>query len=255
MAETKKIVINIGASELAACVGLNPYKNPSEVFVSILSKYFPERGIQTDAQKAKALLENNQLGNELEKEIKEKAGSINPETLQEKVKEAQTKLKNSFSGKDKELVNSYLQSTANTIQGTKCEDDTAQKLKEQGVCTQLVEDHAFYRMPILETSELKFQLVGRIDRIDIQEDGTKTLIEIKNRARKLFGEVKEYEEVQVQAYLQLLNLTQAKLVEQYPKTNSMNVFSIQRDQERWDTELFPKLVAFCQSSEETIQGK
>lgn len=248
--EQKRLTITIGASEVAACIGLNPYKTADDVMTALWSKHHPERGIQTNDQKAKALLATSEMGSALVTELKSQAGEIAPTDLQNKVADIKEQLKTTFTGKDKAIVESYLQTKANTVQGTKCEDKTAIKLVEQGTCTKLMEDSTFYRHTLLKTDHHTFTIVGKIDRFDIGDDGTKTLIEIKNRAKRLFGCLKEYEHIQVQTYLQLVQLEKAKLVEQYPQSDTLNVFPIEKNQQWWEETILPGLIAFCQRVEE-----
>lgn len=56
-----------------------------------------------------------------------------------------------------------------------------------------------------------FEVVGKFD--GFADDGT--LVEIKNRMRRLFGVVKEYENVQVHIYMKMANVTNAHLVEKF----------------------------------------
>jgi hypothetical protein len=75
--------------------------------------------------------------------------------------------------------------------------------------------------------------------------GETILVEVKSRMKKLFKEIREYENVQVQAYFQMLpgNIRNAKLIEQYQgETNEMN---IERDDDLWLKTLRPSLLAFC----------
>jgi len=71
------------------------------------------------------------------------------------------------------------------------------------------------------------------------------LIEIKNRARGLFNHVKSYEMVQVQAYLQMMDLQEARLIEQH--NNDRKHYLIQRDDDLWHGKVLPKLVNFCKT--------
>jgi hypothetical protein len=89
--------------------------------------------------------------------------------------------------------------------------------------------------------------VGKIDRLQVEEDGTKTLIEIKNRVNRLFYKVKDYENIQVQCYLQLLDLERAKLIEHYKKEDALNTLLIVRDRDMWEGVIRPKLVEFCKT--------
>ena len=53
---------------------------------------------------------------------------------------------------------------------------------------------------------------GKIDGVAIKDDN-KILIEIKNRTKTLFGELKDYEKPQIQMYLKLMELEKGHLVE------------------------------------------
>ena len=91
---------------------------------------------------------------------------------------------------------------------------------------------------------------GKIDAID---DDKTLLIEIKNRVNRLFYRVPFYEHVQVQAYLELLDLDKGVLVEclktsdtaqdRGPPT-SVNVIPVERDRTLWRTDIVPKLQGF-----------
>jgi hypothetical protein len=87
--------------------------------------------------------------------------------------------------------------------------------------------------------------VGRVDRIQLNEDGSRTLVEIKNRANKLFGRVRDYENLQCQTYLQMLkDIQYCRLIEQY--NNEKKAYLIEKDTEKWTNEVVPKLQNFCE---------
>jgi hypothetical protein len=100
-------------------------------------------------------------------------------------------------------------------------------------------------MKICEIEGTVYKVVGRVDRIQLNEDGTKTLVEIKNRANKLFGRVRDYENVQCQTYLQMLKtIRYCRLVEQY--NDEKKGYLIEKDDEKWETTILPKLQNFCE---------
>jgi hypothetical protein len=127
-----------------------------------------------------------------------------------------------------------------TNHGTEAEDKTAD-LDEH----ELHKDDKFYTFKIINIEGTQYEICGRIDRYQIREDGTKVLVEIKNRARGLFNHVKSYEMVQVQAYLQMMGLQEARLIEQH--NNDRKHYIIQRDDELWNKKVLPKLVSFCKT--------
>ena len=246
----KRISITIGASDVAACIGLNPYKSQDDMMKTIMSKYFPKKGIKTNTEKAVELLATSDIGTQINLDIYNQAGNIKTSVMNDIVKDAADTLENVFQGEDKKIVLDYLQSKANTTHGIRNEDKTAQSIVENGLGTKLIEDHTFHRFTLYETEKYKFHLVGRIDRLDVEEDGTTTLIEIKNRVNRLFNCVKEYEHIQIQTYLHLLDLEKANLIEQYRDQSSMNAFPIERTRELWNNTILPGLVAFCMNVEE-----
>tara|TARA_R110002074_G_scaffold43888_2_gene114234 strand:+ start:1091 stop:1936 length:846 start_codon:yes stop_codon:yes gene_type:complete len=66
-----------------------------------------------------------------------------------------------------------------------------------------------------------FKVVGKFD--GFTDSGK--LVEIKNRVRRLFGEVKEYESVQVHVYMKMAEVDTAHLVERFEdKINILDVF-------------------------------
>jgi hypothetical protein len=82
-----------------------------------------------------------------------------------------------------------------------------------------------------------------VDLIVVAADGSRTLVEIKNRTRRLFKSLCEYENVQVQVYLHMLGLTKAKLIEQYNSTT--NTIEVDRDEEMWANVIWPGVVSFA----------
>jgi len=71
------------------------------------------------------------------------------------------------------------------------------------------------------------------------------LIEVKSRMHKLFRQVRGYEAIQIQAYLQMLprQVKRARLVEQYmEETHSMVV---ERNDQQWNSTVKPALLQFC----------
>jgi hypothetical protein len=134
----------------------------------------------------------------------------------------------------------HIRKTLFTNHGTRNEKKTADT-----DIANLVEDDTFYTYDICEIEGTKYRIVGRIDRLQINEDGTRTLVEIKNRARGLFNTVRDYEEVQCQTYLQMLqDIEYCRLVEQY--NDEKRAYLIQRDDEKWKNDILPKLHNFCE---------
>ena len=136
----------------------------------------------------------------------------------------------------------HIRTQVYTKHGTLSEQNTSSKVMvdEQVV---LRTDDSFYTIDVCKLGTNRFVVVGKVDRIEENPDGTRTLVEIKNRANRLFGEVVEYEFIQIQVYLKMLGLTEARLVEQY--NDQVLSHKVVFDAEMWETQIMPGLEAFC----------
>ena len=140
----------------------------------------------------------------------------------------------------KKMVNDHMRKMIYTTHGTRAEDNTAD-LDESNLFT----DEKFYSMKIIDIEGTIYEIVGRIDRYQENDDGSRTLVEIKNRTKTLFKKVRDYEMIQVQTYLQMLGLEKARLVEQY--NNERLSYSIDVNHDQWNNQINPKLINFCQT--------
>lgn len=244
---TKNIGVNkiiIKASEVAACIGKNPYKKPYEISDEIWKKYCPETftGITKTDQAKTYLSKSKEAQDALTSAIASKTEkSDDTQTI---IKSAEERINSdtSLTMSEKREVNSYIRSKINTNFGTRSEDKTSAKVEAaEGVV--LMKDDNFYSIDITIINGTRYVITGKIDRIEAQSDGSRVLVEIKNRTRGLFNAVRVYEMIQVQTYLQMLKLDTARLIEQYNDETSSNI--INRDQNYWDVDVMPKLVEFC----------
>lgn len=113
------------------------------------------------------------------------------------------------------------------------------------------EDLDFYKSQagVVENEHGSFPwfIGGKIDGITRDR---RTLIEIKNRVNRLFRIIPQYESIQVQVYLQLLGLDKAILVECLKTKEhnvlreNVNVISVNRDSEKWEADIAPRLEGF-----------
>ena len=238
----RKIILK--ASEVAACIGKNPYKNRGDVMDELWKKYSPSTftGV-TKTDRALKLLESSSEAQEaLVTAISTRADqSTDTQVI---VKEATEKIQanaNLNMSQKRELVD-HIRSSVYTTFGTRHEDRTSVKV-EQVEGTKLVKDDSFYELNVATLCGTKYTVVGKIDRIEEHADGSRVLIEIKNRTRGLFNSVRPYEMIQVQTYLQMLGLDNARLIEQYQDEVSSQ--AVAKDQFMWDNTVQPKLVEFC----------
>jgi len=234
----KRIIIK--ASEVAAAVGKNPYKTPGEVRDEIWKKYSPStfKGETKTDRVEKALGSSKEAQKILVDAVSTHAKSSDDVTKIFEKARARIQSDASLTTVQKTEVTEHVRSKVYTNHGIRSEDRTSEKV-EADEKTKLVRDESFYQLNIWEN----FQIVGRIDRIEEKSDGSRVLVEIKNRTRRLFNKVPEYEYIQIQTYLQMLDLDQARHIEQF--NNQVNSTDISRDDEFWEREVLPVLVQFC----------
>jgi hypothetical protein len=232
------------ASEVAAILGKNQYKPRQEVLDELWKKYSPETFLgKTKRDKAEeALAASDAARNVLKSALSVKAvDSAHVQTVFSEAKAA-INSDSKLSETQKAEVIEHLRSKVYTTHGTRSEDKTSDKVAtEQNV--RLVKDNSFYNYEVCTLGDTTFVVTGKIDRIEEREDGSRILVEIKNRTNRLFRRVVEYEFIQVQVYLQMLGLVHARLVEQY--NNQVLSHDISRDEELWVNVIVPGLEAFC----------
>jgi hypothetical protein len=257
----KNKLVSIPASEVAAAIGMNPYKPPDEVFTNLWNKWSPETFIgQTKiAEQFEALSRLSP-----DKQDLMQAAS---KTVVKDAKEATQLLSNATSiiersadiaNDDKEKVIELLKTQISTGHGTRTEDKVVEKVsRDEGITFQ--RDTELYSVPIIhfdedDASGREFVVRGKIDRLQVDEDGELVLVEVKSRMKRLFHEVREYEWVQVQCYLQMLpqQIRKAKLIEQYLEDTATH--EIERDDDFWQNEIEPALVRFCVELDTAMEG-
>ena len=258
----KNKLVSIPASEVAAAIGMNPYKPPDEVFTNLWNKWSPETftGQTKMAEQFEAL---SRLSPD-----KQELMQVASKTVAKDAKEATQLLNNATSiieksteiaNEDKEKVIELLKTQVSTGHGTRTEDKVVDKVsRDEGITFQ--RDTELYSVPIIDFEEeeggegREFVVRGKIDRLQMDEDGELVLVEVKSRMKRLFHEVREYEWVQVQCYLQMLpqQIRKAKLIEQYLDETATH--EIDRDDEYWQDEIQPALVRFCVELNAAMDG-
>ena len=287
-------MITINASEIAALVGKNPYKDPEEAIQDLLNRNV-HKTPDTETQRTLEICKDDKDAQRLHQEMvararhtksSEEAARVKTEYHQkiegvEKSRVAQIgqehdqsvkKIDEEFEKKTREactrgqkiqvqaekadaiieVQSQVLKKThevqsqmthmknvgtrkTNTSFGTRHEGDVGEMYhKQTGLRIEKDNARKFWEfMP-------GFGIVGRFD--GFNEEGT--LVEIKNRMRRLFGTVVEYEKVQVHVYMAMSRKTQAQLVERYQ--DQIMVHEVEFDQQFMDGVL-DELKDICKS--------
>ena len=231
-------------SDIGASVDMCGFKKPREIIDNLWKKYHPVnfQGQTKDQEKITALeLSPSVIQNVYSNAV---VFSGNSGEVQDAFKKAEEVIgaNTEMSQEQKNLVTQHIRKTLYTNHGIACEELTARTMETQGV---LEEDPTFYKLPLCKILGTEYILCGRIDRVEVMPDGSRNLVEIKNRTKCIFNKVRDYENAQVQAYLQMnRDWRYARLVEQY---NSESVsHTIQRDDIYW-TNLVEKMTEFCRA--------
>lgn len=241
----------IYASQVAMCIGSNRHKKISDAVLLVWQRIAPHsfwdamkrNNLKTDEDVLRALMEKHgEVRALVDKSLTEAAHSSTEvatcysSTLAE-LEQAD------LGEQDKELVGTVLRKNLYTNYGTAAEPRVLQHIREH-MNIPCHTDPTFYKVCLGEVDGVPWHVGGKIDAMS--DDGA-LLIEIKNRVNRLFYRAPAYEAVQVQTYLELLDVSQGALVECLKsETGAMqtNVIPIARDKAFWKHEVVPKLQRF-----------
>ena len=248
----------IYASELAVITGHNQYKDVSEIIVKIWQKNFPDDYEAIIAEAGVVVESTDEFINRISKEnninIKEKMKAClgsNDVVDMNKAKLEILKKFDTIPEKDKKLVQSCITEKTNTNFGTKHENSGVAKYTEiYGDKVNTVD--TFFKRHMFKTEHNWF-VGGKID--GINDDNV--LIEVKNRMNRLFYKLRDYEKVQIYAYMYILELENAKLVECFKKSKecTINVIDVEFEQDFWENEISMKVEKFIKQFESFLKSK
>jgi hypothetical protein len=132
--------------------------------------------------------------------------------------------------------------TAVALESAACRVSATRHAAKRARVSSLVEDLETHELLIGEFHGFRCVVRGKIDRVEETSEGRR-LIEIKKRTQRLFHQVRSYENVQVQVYLQMLDLPRAQLWEMCG--DELEKHDVARDDELYATCILPRLRAFC----------
>ena len=232
-----KVVLK--ASEVASMIDKNRFKKPDEVMMNLWCKYSPQtfKGKTKEQLALEAIGESLIAGSLLDDAQRFK--STDSSSVEQKARAITNQLISRSGLEDTKLdaAKEYIRKTLYTNHGIRHEDKTAE------VDPNFKVDDTFYRYDVCTIEGTRYEIVGRIDRLVSNDDGSLSIVEIKNRTRGLFNAVRDYEEVQCQTYMEMLNIESCKLIEQY--NDQMCTHLIKRNRDEW-ANVLPKLKNFCE---------
>ena len=241
------------ASYVASCVGQNPYesladklescwlKRDSQSYFKFVNLYKPK---DSYLKKVKLLKKSKSSS-----EAKEAQNIQNDTSLsvEEKVSKIRKIEKTTLSKEEHELLIKDVKSNVSTKHGI---------AKEQSALDIYADSTGQVVGKIDKLMEKEYGTIivnGKVDGIVQYTSGEYKIVEIKNRTRRLFGKVVNYEYCQVQCYLYIHNQKFCDLVENYK--GKINIFTIERDDDFIKSMLnvlveFDKLIGTFQYSTE-----
>lgn len=234
----KKVWVSV--SDVGTIIGKCKFNGESEILDKLLSKYFPEKFEEyTREYKQRMIIKDSPKSQEVISQAIDTETNTSDEvnTLFESVKDTIMVIPE-LCKEEKYEVCEYIRKVLNTRHGDKSEPITAEKLGN------LEKDEKFYRHKITTIHGTDYILCGRIDGFMTEEDGSRTLYEIKNRTRQLFNKVRDYELTQVNCYLNMTKTKKAKLVEMF--NNEMKSYDISANHEEFKSYL-STLENFCRA--------
>lgn len=240
------------ASNLAACVGMNRYKGTHEALEDLWQKLdvqgyraaFARNARQTKKDALDAALKTNAKVVEAVAEALQTENSSSSDTVGATDRVNKLIDEQKLAPETTKLIKEHTQSKVFTKYGSNREDVVYEELRNQGLDIQ--KNPAFLKKQMGRVGDDVWYIGGKIDAMT--KDRTR-VVEIKNRVRRLFGTVVEYEHVQLQSYMQLLNVQHASLAECFtPKDLVMqiNVMNVDRDDAWWESVIVPKLTRFIE---------
>ena len=219
------------SSNLAAFIGKNPHIPASRIFNSLYEKYYKVGKTVGDSEKIQKIgdkIENKKLLSDIDTICN---NNKSPEMMQKDREVLIKTLENAkdLAEEDKKEVRKIVEGYTNKRFGTIREINALDFYKEKynvEVITKI--DQRSKKILAIDDTEL--WIISRLD--GMKMDGT--VIEIKNRIYKLFDEVREYEWLQVQAYLNVYGLPKAELVEFLQNSGgTMKINEVERDDTYW----------------------
>jgi hypothetical protein len=219
------------SSNLAAFIGKNPHIPASRIFNSLYEKYYKIGKTIGDSEKIQKIgekIENKKLLSDIDTICN---NNKSPEMMQKDREVLIKTLENAkdLGEEDKKEVRKIVEGYTNKRFGTIREINALDFYKEK-YNVEVITKIDQRSKKILQIDDTELWIISRLD--GMKMDGT--VIEIKNRIYKLFDEVREYEWLQVQAYLNVYGLPKAELVEFLQNSGGkMKINEVERDDTYW----------------------
>ena len=237
--------IYLNASELAGITGHNQWKDSNEIGEQILIRNKLKKGelIRNDIQKKLSSIHDEELldalkkelklpktttKNELEKHIKKTY--ITPLLKTKKEKDSHTQQKNMMTNTPltQKIFSQAAHSDLIKKRGNVKEEQALNRSEAKNNVKITSRNSKMYTKVLYEDDNYTILLRGKVDGIENDD----TIVESKNRSKRLFMKIPEYEKVQLEAYMFLTGLTTARHIENYNETSNEIMYT--HNNEFWE---------------------
>lgn len=161
----------------------------------------------TQKEKLEKIVDKNTMQNILSNDIETEEKRIMLNKILDSAK---------LSNNEKEEYKKASESFINKTHGTLKEDD-AIKMYEKKYKVKLDTSQIYHKknLDFIKNSKYEWYIGGKVDGlyIDNQNSTNSYIVEVKNRTKGFFSTLRDYEKTQIQMYMWMLNLKQARLVE------------------------------------------
>tara|TARA_Y100000114_G_C11715652_1_gene305807 strand:- start:124 stop:894 length:771 start_codon:yes stop_codon:yes gene_type:complete len=248
------MILTIRASDVAACIGKNPYKSINEMLNTyinrckgdkldhsfdiskedlelLIDRTIPIR--KKDLNYCKDDKDLNILHQDVVRQITKESIKANSNL---KSKEIETELINNLPDVCKKCIKTEI----NTKRGIVYEDKNLNNYEKNNNKSVKSRNSKIYYLKIFTKDNFILRISGKVDGIEGEGDN-QILIETKNRRRRLFDEIPEYEKIQMCIYMKMTNIKNSKLLQYYDDQES--IIDYEFDQDYWN-KIEEKLLQF-----------
>jgi hypothetical protein len=154
-----------------------------------------------------------------------------------------------ISEENKQKLKQKTENVINTTHGTLKEDSAIDQF-EKKFKVKLDTSQYYHTKEFKKTAKFEWVVGGKVDGLYLGNTRDESyVVEVKNRTKGFFNTLRDYEKCQIQLYIWMLNLNQAKLVEKY--NNKIRITAIYRDQDFLD-DIFECLEIFATQFEKVF---
>lgn len=246
MSQKRKIVLF--ASEIAGLINKNPYEPVEKCWNKVYQRIVKDANKILEDNKIEVAKTDQQIIQDIttKNNIKLSTPSFQSRkfaTLADLNKDKQNILKEIEENKDlkkneKAILKKSVESQLQKDFGTK-EETSITNVAERLIGKPIIKTNKFVMKKMFETDNIAWYVGGRLD--GLTEDGE--VVEIKNRMRRLFYEVKEYELIQLLTYIFIHDANGGYLVEGFksPEKLLSNHNFVDFSKENWDNLYFKNM--------------